>query len=67
MTFQETISDLEKRADAVGKPMYLVCERCGVAPSTYYRWKKEGNATFGSIAKIESALQYFEKRKAKAS
>jgi len=67
MNFQKTVSELEQRAAALGQPMYLVCEQAGIAPSTYYRWKKSGDATFSSIEKIDRTLSRFERRRDKAA
>lgn len=60
------IEALEARAKAAGVSMRQVCERAGVHPTTFSRWKhSERNpapigATLGSINKLDSALRSFE-------
>jgi len=62
MDQQQIIADIEARADALGLPMYEVCQRAGIHPTTFSRWKRsEKNpapigATIASLHKLELAL-----------
>jgi len=56
MDLQKIIASLEARAATLGIPMYKVCEAANVAPSTYYRWKAGGSATFATLVAIQNVL-----------
>jgi len=66
MDQQEIIKGIEDRAIAVGVSMRQVCERAGVAASTFSRWKLSDRnpdpigATISSLSKIDEALRAFE-------
>lgn len=65
MTTQaEIIASIQSRADAVGVPVYILCVKAGVAPSTFYRWRSGSDATFSKINKLTSVLAELEAEKA---
>jgi len=62
MDLQKIIASLEARAAALDTPMYKVCEAAGVAPSTYYRWKAGGSATFATLVAVQNVLIEMESK-----
>ena len=65
---QETvIADIEARARRAGVPVKMLCDRAGVNPTTFSRWKKtERNpvpcgASLLSIGKLYDALDQVER------
>lgn len=64
MDFKQIVADYESRARKLDMKMYLVCEKAGVAASTYYRWLSAGDAKVSNLIKIEEALIDLEKEKA---
>lgn len=64
---QETvIAEIEVRAVRAGVSIRAVCERAGVHPTTFSRWKRSDRnpepigATLQSINRIHDALAAFE-------
>lgn len=45
----DMIAEMEASAKALGVPMYEICERAGIAPSTYYRWKQGADARLSKL------------------
>lgn len=60
----EIIAEMERRAKELGTAMYLVCEKAGVAPTTFYRWKSGSDANLATIRKLNDALDGMEKARA---
>lgn len=62
MDQQIIVAEIEARAKAIGLPMSDVCQKAGVHPTTFSRWKlSERNpepigATMKSLAAIDRAL-----------
>lgn len=57
---QIMLADLEKRAAALGKPLYKIATDAGLSPSTYYRWKGSAKAGFESIQAVVAKLDELE-------
>lgn len=57
-------AQLEARANSVGVPIYSVCERAGIAPSTFYRWREGGPYTSTKVSAISSMLDTLEQERA---
>jgi len=70
MDQESVIADIELRAHCAGVSMNRVCQRAGVNPTTFSRWKKsERNpqpigATLRSIGRLYDALVAIEAEKA---
>lgn len=70
MDQESVIADIELRAHHAGVSMNRVCQRAGVNPTTFCRWKKtERNpepigATLRSIGRLYDALAAIEGEKA---
>ena len=58
------LADMERRAFNVGLKLYQVCEIAGLAPSTYYRWKKGSPANISNLNKVDEELRVLETRAA---
>jgi hypothetical protein len=53
----DPVGALYARAKAAGVPMYLICDRAGVARSTPSRWRSEKNgANLTTIRLLDDAL-----------
>ena len=73
MDQQSVIADIEDRARRAGVSIRVVCERAGVHPTTFSRWKltelnpEPAGASLISIGKIYSALEEIvaERRRAR--
>lgn len=56
------LEKLEKRAFDARIPMYKLCQRAGVAPSTVSRWRKDPSMmTAGTLRKLEVVLDGAER------
>lgn len=70
MEQQAIIQSFVERAKALNVPITTVCERAGVHPTTFHRWKqserntKPVGMTFASMAAIQNALDSMEQGKA---
>ena len=52
-----TPTDIERRADAAGLSIKDVCERAGIAHTTFYRWKAgKTEPTLDVYRRIRDAL-----------
>jgi len=66
MNQESVIADIEHRAWSLGISIRALCQRAGVHPTTFSRWKRsERNpeplgATLHSIGKLYAALDHFE-------
>lgn len=60
MTQADMIADMERRAALVGVPMYLVCQRAGVAPTTFYRWQEGAEAKLATLNRVKDAVAAIE-------
>lgn len=66
MDQESVIADIELRAHRAGVSMNRVCQRAGINPTTFSRWKKSVRnpepigATLRSIRKLHDALSALE-------
>lgn len=61
------VDDIEARAFASRTPIYKVCERAGVAPSTFSRWRAGAVEPSGdTIDKLTDALTEIERERSAA-
>lgn len=65
MTQETEIADIERRAKAVGKPIYILCMESHLAPSSFYRWKSGAKATHNNLQAMRDRLAVLEKAQAK--
>lgn len=62
MDQQSTVQDIEERAYVERVSIRFVCQRAGVHPTTFFRWKKTDTnpnpvgANFSTISKLYNAL-----------
>jgi len=57
----QPLHDIETRAAAIGKSLYAVFIKAGIAPSCLYRWKSgEVSPTLRSLDKLTAALTKLE-------
>jgi Transposase len=61
MEKETLIESIKSRAFLAGLPVYELCNRAGIAPSTFYRWKKHpGTMTARAYRKLTDALDAME-------
>ncbi len=62
---EASISLIEARAFAARTPIYKVCQKAGVAPSTFSRWRAKAVIPLGdTIDKMLGALDAIERERA---
>lgn len=62
MEKQQAIIAVRQRAVAVNVPIYMVCERAGIAPSTLTRWRTQPDkAQWAKINRLADAMTVIEK------
>jgi len=68
MNQKDIILAWEQRAKAAGIPIRDVCQKAGISPSTFSRWKAEPptSITMRSAQKIDDALAVYENADAAA-
>jgi transcriptional regulator with XRE-family HTH domain len=54
------IESVESQRDFIGMTRAQLSERANIAPSTYYRWRKDGTGKT-NIKKLKDALHQFAK------
>jgi len=63
---QETVSRIEQRADEVRVSITYICQRAGVHPTTFFRWKRTPKnpdpvmPNSRTLQKIDAALTEIE-------
>ena len=64
MTQQDALAEIEKRALNRGVSINQACQRAGIAPSTFYRWKGGAVAGFERIWALSNAIDDIAKERA---
>jgi transcriptional regulator with XRE-family HTH domain len=54
------IESVESQRDFIGMTRAQLCERANIAPSTYYRWRKDGTGKT-NVKKLKDAMLQFAK------
>lgn len=54
------LAGFERRADAIGKPLYAICKSAGIAPSKLYRWANGASPRLCTVEAIDKALSVEE-------
>lgn len=60
MTQQTTLADFERRAAALGTPLYKIARAAGLSPSTYYRWKGTAKAQYENVIAVKTEIERME-------
>ena len=61
MSIPDLVADFQARAKAAGLPMKAVCEKAGVAQSTFSRWKSGVmGPSYLTVQRLEEALAELE-------
>ena len=61
MSQTDAIKNIAARADALGKPIHILCREAGLAPSTFYRWRKGAKAGFDNLLAVQRRLSELER------
>jgi hypothetical protein len=54
------VESVESQRDFIGMTRHELCWRANIAPSTYYRWRKDGTGKT-NIRKLKDAMLQFAK------
>lgn len=64
MDQKAAIDDIVARADALRKPLYVLCREAGLSPSTFYRWRNGARAGFDNLIALRQRLAELENDRA---